>query len=610
MLDEFLLHLFYQGNCIEAYKLFGAHVEKDGVRFTVYAPHALSVQVVGDFNAWGENKIYLDKIKDDIFSLFVPGLEAGHLYKYRIETQHGTHVDKSDPYAFFSELRPNTASRLYDLDGFKWDDQEWMEKRTACYHDVLNIYEVQAGSWKMKKEFTDEEDGEYYTYDELIDMIIPYVKERGFSHIEFMPLNEFPFDGSWGYQATGYMSATSRYGTPHQLMALINACHKADLGVILDFVPTHFVKDAHGLACFDGGYVYEYPQDELRETEWGSCYFDVGRNEVRSFLMSAVHIWIDYYHIDGIRFDAVSHLIYWKGQEDRGVNDGGIEFTKKMNHQLKRRYPDVMLIAEDSSSFPQVTHSIEHGGLGFDYKWDLGWMNDTLAYFKKDPVMRQSQDIHYKLTFSMMYFYRENYILPFSHDEVVHSKGTILDKIWGNHDQKIAQCRSLYMYMMTHPGKKLNFMGNEFAEYKEWDEKKAIGWSILEYGHHKDFFDYLTRLNHLVKSTPALYECDFEFNGFEWLVADDNLQSIYAYTRYDRVGNAVVTILNFIGNKHQGYRIPVSHPGKYELIMSTQDHRETFVCETIEGQTLNKAQYLSVDIDPFESLMLVYKREG
>ena len=432
-LDNFLIQLFHEGNCLEMYKVFGAHLEENdgdkGVRFSVYAPHAKSVQVVGDFNNWNGEEHYMERYTDGgIFTLFIPHIKQYATYKYRIETPNGSWVDRADPYAFFSELRPATASKVYNIDGFKWADKRWLNKRTKNFDKVLNIYEANIGSWKMKKDFTDEEDGEYYSYEEMIDEIIPYVVENGFSHIELMPLIEFPFDGSWGYQATGYFSATSRYGNPKQLMAFINACHKNNIGVIMDFVPAHFVKDGHGLHQFDGGYVYEYPDINLRYTEWDSCYFDLGREEVRSFLMSSVHYWAHYFHIDGIRFDAVSNLIYWKGNKERGVNDGAIEFMKRMNSHMNGLFPGVMLIAEDSSDYPNVTRAPHAGGLGFDYKWDLGWMNDTLAYFKKDPIFRQHPDTHNKLTFSMMYFYRENYILPLSHDEVVHSKGTILDR--------------------------------------------------------------------------------------------------------------------------------------------------------------------------------------
>lgn len=621
MLDNFLIQLFHEGNCLEMYKVFGAHFAEEngqkGVRFTVYAPHAKGVQVIGSFNKWnGENHEMQRYNYGGIWTLFIPGVKQYDIYKYRIHAVDGRILDRADPYAFFSELRPATGSMVYNLDGFRWADKRWLNKRTKNFDKVLNIYEANIGSWKMKKDFTDEEDGEFYSYEEMIDQIIPYVVEKGFSHIELMPLNEFPFDGSWGYQPTGYFSATSRYGHPKQLMKFINACHKNNIGVIMDFVPAHFVKDAHGLYEFDGGCVYEYPDINLRFTEWDSAYFDLGREEVRSFLMSAVHFWADYFHIDGIRFDAISNLIYWKGNKERGVNDGAIEFMKRMNSNMNRKFPSVMLIAEDSTDYPNVTRAPEVGGLGFDYKWDLGWMNDTLAYFKKDPVYRQYDDTHNKLTFSMMYFYRENYILPFSHDEVVHSKGTILDKMWGNNDQKFAQCKALYVYMMTHPGKKLNFMGNELAEYKEWDEKKALGWNLLKFPQHDSFNRFFGDLNHIIQEHPALYQYDYYPEGFEWLVVDDKKQSVFAYSRSAPNGDLIIAIMNFIGNAHKGYRIPVPEEGSYKEILNTDRdiytgshyiNKKLLKSEKIA--VLNKENSISVDIAPFSGIILELKKE-
>lgn len=411
MLDNFLIKLFFEGKCLEAYKVFGAHPDKKGVRFTVYAPHARSVQVVGNFNDWDGTQHYMERYNDGgVWTLYIEGLKQYDLYKYRIETPSGAIVDRADPYAFFSEIRPGTASKVYNLDGYRWHDSRWMKSRSNNYDRNMNIYEANLGSWKMKKEFTDTSDGEFYSYEEMIDEIIPYVKKMGYTHIEVMPLNEFPFDGSWGYQATGYFSATSRYGHPKQLKDFINACHKEGIGVIMDFVPAHFVKDGHGLYQFDGGWVYEYADVNNRYSEWDSVYFDVTKDTVRSFLKSAVHFWAEEFHIDGIRFDAVSNLIYWKGNKDFGTNNGALEFLKTMNEQIHERYPALMTIAEDSTYFPYVTKPVKDGGLGFDYKWDMGWMNDTLKYFKEDPVIRQYD--HNLLTFSMMYFYSERFILP------------------------------------------------------------------------------------------------------------------------------------------------------------------------------------------------------
>ena len=615
-LDNFLIQIFHNGNCLQAYKVFGAHVVKEdnieGVRFTVYAPNAKQVQVVGEFNDWNGENHTMEKYNDGgIYTLFIPGLKDYDMYKYRITTAADTVIDKADPYAFFSELRPGTASKVYNIDGYKWSDSTWMKNRTKNFDKPLIIYEANLGSWKMKKEFTEEEDGEFYSYEEMIDEIIPYVKENGYTHLELMPLNEFPFDGSWGYQATGYFSATSRYGNPKQLMDFINACHKNKIGVIMDFVPAHFVNDAHGLKEFDGGYVYEYPDINKRYTEWGSCYFDFGRDEVRSFLMSAVHFWLEMFHCDGMRFDAISNLIYWKANKELGINDGAIEFMKRLNSKINGEFPGVMLIAEDSTDYPNVTKSTDINGLGFDYKWDLGWMNDTLEYFKKDPIYRQYDDVHNKLTFSMMYFYSEKFILPFSHDEVVHGKATILNKMWGLDGDKFKQTRALYVYMLTHPGKTLNFMGNELAEWKEWDEKKALGWNILEYPAHDAFHRFRKDLNNVVLKHPALYEKDYDPTGFEWLVVDDKQQSVFAYARYGNSPDSiVVTVMNLIGNQHEGYRVPVPKEGTYkELINSEQDIYDgcNFVngkaLKSVKGQVGNKQDYIEVNLAPYSAMV-------
>lgn len=574
ILDDFLIQLFHEGKCLNAYQIFGAHFEtqndRKGVRFSVYAPNARSVQLKGSFNDW--QNLPMERYHNGgIYTLFVEDVKEYDSYKYRIECADGSWIEKSDPYAFLCEYRPGTNARVFDLNGFKWTDKRWLNHRTRNFDKLLNIYEVHLGSWKIKKDFSDGTDVAYYSYEEMAEKLIPYVKEHGYSHIELMPLSEYPFDGSWGYQTTGYFAATSRYGNPKQLMHFINQCHKNKIGVIMDFVPAHFVKDAHGLHMFDGGCVYEYPNEQDRYTEWDSCYFDFGREEVRSFLMSAVQFWIEYFHVDGIRFDAVSNLIYWGGNKDRGENRGAIDFMKRMNYHLHEAYPDVMLIAEDSSDYPKVTHPVPEGGLGFDYKWDLGWMNDTLKYFKEDPIYRQNIDIHRRLTFSMMYFYSEKFILPFSHDEVVHGKGTILDRMWGDNNQKFAQYKALHLYMMTRPGKKINFMGNELAEYKEWNERDSLGWNLLDYQQHTDFFKYWNELNHLIADTPAFYHGDYSGEGFEWLVVDDNMQSVFAYVRRYK-SKEYVCILNFAGNTHIGYEIPLCKKGTYREIMNTDSY--------------------------------------
>ncbi len=447
MINQKILEKFHQGMCLNAYEVFGAHFENvnstNGVRFTVWAPEAIAISVVGEFNNWDGQANVMQRYEHDgsVWTVFVEGVREMAMYKYRIQTRDGRIVERADPYGFFSELRPGTASKVFDMEHYGWTDGPWMVHRSRNFDRALNIYEAHIGSWKLKKEATAEKDGEFFSYDEMIDELIPYVKKMGYTHLELMPLAEHPFDGSWGYQVTGYYSATSRYGTPKQLMNFINACHRENIGVIMDYVPAHFVKDAHGLYEFDGSCLYGYPDDYRRYSEWDTVYFDLGREEVRSFMMSCLNFWATYYHIDGIRFDAVSNLIFWKGNKNMGINDGAMDFMKRMNFHLHENFPTLMTIAEDSSDYPGVTKPTVEGGLGFDYKWDLGWMNDTLKYMGRDPIYRQYH--HNDLTFSMAYYFSEKFILPFSHDEVVHSKGTIIDKIYGDFDMKFAQLKTL-----------------------------------------------------------------------------------------------------------------------------------------------------------------------
>ena len=573
MIDQKILEKFHQGMCLNAYGVFGAHFENvnstNGVRFTVWAPEAIAISVVGEFNNWDGQANVMQRYEHDgsVWTVFVEGVREMAMYKYRIQTRDGRIVERADPYGFFSELRPGTASKVFDMEHYGWTDGPWMVHRSRNFDRALNIYEAHIGSWKLKKEATAEKDGEFFSYDEMIDELIPYVKKMGYTHLELMPLAEHPFDGSWGYQVTGYYSATSRYGTPKQLMNFINACHRENIGVIMDYVPAHFVKDAHGLYEFDGSCLYGYPDDYRRYSEWDTVYFDLGREEVRSFMMSCLNFWATYYHIDGIRFDAVSNLIFWKGNKNMGINDGAMDFMKRMNFHLHENFPTLMTIAEDSSDYPGVTKPTVEGGLGFDYKWDLGWMNDTLKYMGRDPIYRQYH--HNDLTFSMAYYFSEKFILPFSHDEVVHSKGTIIDKIYGDFDMKFAQLKTLYVYMMTHPGKKLNFMGNELGEFKEWDEKKALGWNILQYPAHDAFHHFIQKLNQIYTQYDALFTLDYEFSGFKWMMVDNHTQSLFGYIRQDLGGNMLLVVMNFTSNKHVGLRMPVPLEGTYREILNT-----------------------------------------
>ena len=455
-------------------------------------------------------------------------------------------------------------------------------------------------------------------YEELIDEIIPYVKKMGYTHLEVMPLTEFPFDGSWGYQATGFYSATSRYGQPKQLMKFIDACHQEGIGVIMDFVPAHFVKDSHGLHMYDGGFVYDYNDYNRRYSPWDSVYFDLGKNEVRSFLLSSVEFFATYYHIDGFRFDAVSNLIYYEGNKNLGENIGAMEWMKRLNGHMSGYHPTVMMIAEDSTDYPGVTKPVGEHGLGFDYKWDLGWMNDTLKYFQEDPVYRQ-YDSRF-ITFSMAYFYSERFLLEFSHDEVVHGKATIINKMWGLHGDKLAQVKALYVYMMLHPGKKLNFMGNELAEYKEWDESKSLGWDILKYPDHDAFHHFAQKLNEIYLKYPALYEMDYDLKGFEWLVVDDHDQCVFAIERKDKAGNAIIAVMNFVGNTHEKYKVPVNIEGSYKEILNTDQAvysgkniinpraiRSKKTKPNKKTKLLNKDHYIEVKLAPFSACIFEVK---
>ena len=455
---------FYTGKVFDAYKYLGAHVTDAGVTFRTFAPSASKISVIGEFNEWEESP--MEKVHDGNFWEFTAeDARPGMMYKYRIYDKSGQFIDHCDPYGYGMELRPNTASIIRETDTFRFHDSAWMKKRTSRLKEALNIYEIHFGSFRKP---SDEPDA-WYNYEEMADILIPYLKENGYNYLEIMPLTEYPSDESWGYQGTGFFSPTSRYGTADQLKAFVDACHRNNIGIILDFVPVHFAVDYYALANYDGTALYEYPHAAVGQSEWGSCNFMHSRGEVRSFLQSAANYWLTEFHMDGLRMDAISRAIYWQGTPERGVNSNAVEFLKNMNRGLKKLHPSAILAAEDSTSFPGVTESPENGGLGFDYKWDMGWMNDTLDYFRTDPLFRGG--CYHKLTFSMAYYYDSNYLLPLSHDEVVHGKATILQKMFGDYEMKFPQARAFYMYMYAHPGKKLNFMGNEIGHFREWDEK-------------------------------------------------------------------------------------------------------------------------------------------
>ena len=585
---------FHQGHCIDAYKLFGAHFTYEGgegVRFTVYAPHARNVFVMGSFTDWAKRPIRMQRTDfEGIWSVFVKDVKEWDSYKYRLEDRNGNPIDKADPYAFYAETRPETASKTYNLEDIHWHDASWMKARKIDYHAPMNIYEVYAGGWKKNGEFP-------YTYEMMEKNLIPYVIKNGYTHIEFMPLNEYPFDGSWGYQASGYYAVTSRYGNPTEFASFVNACHENGIGVIMDMVPVHFVKDAFGLCSFDGEPLYEYAKKEDAESQWGTLNFNLWKEEVRSFLMSAAAYWCDVYHMDGIRMDAVSNLIYWAGNRDRGTNQGSLDFVKRLNYYIQQNFPGVLMIAEDSSDYPKVTGSLLDGGLGFHYKWDLGWMNDTLKYYATDPLYRNYD--HHKLTFSMAYYYSEHFLLPLSHDENVHGKKTIIDRMWGDYDAKFSQVRNLYAYMYAHPGKKLNFMGNEIASFREFDEKKELDWFLLDYPRHQAFARYTHDLNELYRTHACLYEYDDDPKGFHWIDADNAKQSVYSFYRTGK-DEILVCICNDLPIGYDSYDICVPQAGTYEEVLNTES-------KIYDGCDMVNAQPLKAFKNPEEHALFPYK---
>ena len=540
---------FYAGHTFDAGDVLGAHVTPQGTVFRVYAPQAKKVSLIGSWNNWKE--VPMEKFYDgNFYTCTVPQALPGTSYKYKIYGADGSEVDHCDPYGFGMELRPNAASVVRDLTEYTFTDDAWMARLDDHKKKPLNIYEAHLGSWRTNKE---DENG-WFTYDELAPELIRYVQENGFNCIEVMPLCEYPSDESWGYQNTCYFSPTSRYGTAAQLMKFVDLCHAAGIAVLLDFVPVHFAVDYYALARFDGTCLYEYPHPDVGMSEWGSCNFMHSRGEVRSYLQSSAWFWMEKFHFDGLRMDAVSRLLYWQGDENRGVNREAVNFIKVMNAGLKALRPGCILCAEDSTNYPGVTRPVQQDGLGFDYKWDMGWMNDTLNYFRTAPWVRR--DAYHRLTFSMMYYYGENYILPLSHDENVHGKATVMQKMYGNYEEKFPQARAMYMYMMTHPGKKLNFMGYELGHLREWDEKRELDWDIQTYPVHDAFHRYIKELNAVYLKNEALWSRDFELEGFHWLDCHAEERCVYTFARFGQK-QTVVAVFNFSGVEQKGYTFDV-----------------------------------------------------
>ena len=577
--DDLPLYLFHQGTNYNAYDFMGAHFAsvdgQDGVIFRVWAPRADSVSVVGDFNGWNGYANPMKRVsKGGVYETFIAGLKEYDAYKFAV-THNGKTVLKADPYAFHAETTPATASKIYSLDGYEWGDEKFISARTQPYDKPINIYEVNFASWKKH------DDGNYYTYREYAKELVEYVCDMGYTHIELMPVAEYPFDGSWGYQVTGYFAVSSRFGTPKDFMYFVDECHKHGISVIIDWVPAHFPKDEHGLYEFDGTPCYENQGlDRQEHKNWGTRIFDWGRNEVQSFLISNAVFLFEKYHIDGIRVDAVASMLYldydrkageWIPNENGGnQNLQAIAFMRKLNAVVFERFPNALMIAEESTAFPLITKPADIGGLGFNFKWNMGWMNDVLSYMSCDPYFRSG--CHNKLTFSMFYAFSENFVLPISHDEVVHGKKSLIDKMPGNIEDKFANLRAFDLYMFAHPGKKLNFMGNEFGQFKEWNYKEGLEFFMLGYPLHKKLHDFNRTLNGIYKNTPALFEIEDGWQGFEWISADENENNVLSFIRRDKQGNSIIAVVNFSGNDYKKYRLGVPS-GEYSVIINSDDKK-------------------------------------
>lgn len=578
---ELPLHLFHQGEITQAYDFFGSHFTerngKKGVVFRVWAPKAASVSVVGDFNHWDRGIHCMDKIGDSgVWEIFIPGLKQYDIYKYSIQGSQGQIRLKADPYGFHMETRPNTATKIYDIEGYKWKDDKWQKERQTkdVYSSPMNIYEVHLSSWATKKD-----EDELFNYMDAAKKLIPYVKEMGYTHIEIMPIAEYPFDGSWGYQQIGYYAPTSRFGTPHDFMQFVDCCHQNGIGLIVDWVPAHFPKDAAGLYEFDGSYCYEYSEPLKREhRSWGTRIFDWGKPEVQSFLISNANYWFDKYHIDGLRVDAVASMLYldydrrdgeWQPNvKGNNHNLEAIAFLQKLNAALFKYHPNILMIAEESTAWPMVTKPSDIGGLGFNYKWNMGWMNDVISYMSMNPEYRPYH--HNMLTFSFYYAFSENFILPISHDEVVYGKCSMLDKMSGPRDKRFASLRTFLGYMLAHPGKKLTFMGQEIAQFKEWNYKTGLDWDVLMFDEHKKYHTYVKELNNFYLANSPLWQVDSDWSGFRWIVSDDNTNSVLVFRRINRQGEELIVVCNFQPNYHPVYSFGVPYYADYEEVFTSE----------------------------------------
>lgn len=594
------LDYFFYGIDTHAYEYMGCHKLGTGVEFCLWAPHAFRVEV---FLSREDFRVFYPMEKYDqrgIWHLYIPDCECIYSYRYRIYSDESNCCDKSDPYAFYSERRPANASIMYE-GKYIFKDDAYMAHRRFSYEDPLNIYEVHLNGFHHIYEFS--------SYTQLKDELIPYVKQMGYTHIEMMPLFEHPFDGSWGYQASGFFSPTSRYGNPDELKELIDTCHQNGIGVILDISCLHFATDGFSLGRFDGKPCYEYGEKDRQSSQWGSYSFDLSKGPVNSFLLSSATYFLKEFHFDGLRMDAVSDMIYLNGDRNKGENRDGLEFLKRFNCTIKTQDPSVILIAENSTDYPGITKPVNEGGLGFDYTWDLGWMHDTLSYYSVSPEEREFR--HNQLTFSMAYFYSEKYLLPFSHDEVVHMKKTIVEKMWGSYNERFAQCRNLYLYMFTHPGKKLNFLGNDMAMIREFDERRGLDWDLLKYPMHDSFHRYFRDLCQIYRTYKAFHAYDYDRSFFQWIDADNYRQSVYIYTRYDE-DHCFVIVLNMRPISYTNYRIGVPFSGHYrELINSEKDiysgcnivNENELVSSHIRAHGMS--QSIGIDLAPYAAIIFV-----
>ena len=587
---ELDMYLFGQATHYDIYKKLGAHPaeirKKKGILFDVWAPHAAEVYVIGTFNDWNETANPMRRLEPagiGIFEAFIPKAELGDLYKYLIITPDGRKLYKADPYANYAEVRPGTASRIADIEHFKWTDDKWMDKRKQTedvYAEPMAIYEVHPGSWMRHP---GREDDGYYSYREMAAALTKYVKGMGYSHVELMGISEYPYDGSWGYQVTGYYAPTSRYGTPEDFVYLVNYLHKHGIGVILDWVPAHFPKDAHGLADFDGCPLYEYADPRMGEhPEWGTKIFDYGKSEVKNFLIGSALMWIEHYHIDGLRVDAVASMLYLDYGKKEGQwiankygenkNLEAIEFFRHINTLITGRNHGTVMIAEESTAWPMVTGPADKGGLNFTYKWNMGWMHDFLDYMSLDPYFRKNN--HHKMTFAMSYNGSEKYILVLSHDEVVHLKKSMWEKMPGDEEDKFRNLKSAYSFMMGHPGKKLLFMGQDFGQLREWSEERELDWYLMEEPRHRQLNEYFRELLHIYRKYPAMYEQDSDWNGFEWINADDADRSIYSFVRKSKNGkNSLLFVCNMTPVARDDYRVGVPKKGTYHLLLNSNEAR-------------------------------------